>query len=220
MGADDPRKRILTVSLEGERRAQALAAWDGERLIVTDIQEFFGSPEDWLPVMLQDMEAKVDRGWVVMVEDRTGSFPSRATAYNFDAVGPDGRTRLQSALDWYFALAGRGALIIDPAVNRYALRLGGENDLIVRKADDRGRIVYDARWENISAGHKALLMCVAGAVMEEPLSERWMRVFAGSVKSVQKPAVWPVFRVMNEVYERQQQGNENSVAALEARKHA
>ena len=219
MGADDPRKRILTVSLEGERRAQALAAWDGERLIVTDIQEFFGSPEDWLPVMLQDMEAKVDRGWVVMVEDRTGSFPSRATAYNFDAVGPDGRTRLQSALDWYFALAGRGALIIDPAVNRYALRLGGENDLIVRKADDRGRIVYDARWENISAGHKALLMCVAGAVMEEPLSERWMRVFAGSARPAQDALLLPVFRSMRALLEARLTSHEQRVEQIEAQKH-
>ena len=104
--ANDPRKRILAISLEGGRRAQALAAWDGERLIVTDIREISGNPDEWLPVMLADIEAKVERGWVVMVEDRTGSFPSRATAYNFDALGPDGRTHLQSVLDWYFALDG------------------------------------------------------------------------------------------------------------------
>lgn len=219
MPTDDQRKRILAVSLEGGRRAQALAAWDGAHLIVTDIQEISGNPDNWLPAMLQDMETKVDRGWVVMVEDRTGSFPSSATAFNFDVMGSDGRTRLQSALDWYFALDGRGALIIDPAVSRYALRLGGENDPIVRKTDDRGRLVYDARWENVSAGHKALLMCVAGAVMEEPLSERWMRVFAGSVKPVQKPAVWPVFRAMRTMMETTMVHHELRVEHLEAQKH-
>lgn len=216
---DDPRKKILTISLEGGRRAQALAAWDGERLIVMEIREITGNPDVWLPAMLKDIESKVDHGWVVMVEDRTGSFPSSATAYNFDAMGPDGRTHLQSALDWYFALEGRGSLIIDPSLNRYALRLGGDNDLIVRKTDERGRVLYDARWENVTAGHKALLMCVAGAVMEEPLSERWMRVFAGSVKSAKKPCVWPVFRVMRDLYETRRQGYENGVDALEARKH-
>lgn len=217
--ANDPRKRILAISLEGGRRAQALAAWDGERLIVTDIREISGNPDEWLPVMLADIEAKVERGWVVMVEDRTGSFPSKATAYNFDALGPDGRTHLQSVLDWYFALDGRGALIIDPAFGRYALRLGGENDIVVRKTDEKGRILYDARWENVSAGHKALLMCVAGAVMEEPLSERWMRVFAGSAKPVEDPPIWPAFRAMRRLYEAQGAGFERRVDALEARKH-
>ncbi len=217
--ADDPRKKILTISLEGGRRAQALAAWDGERLIIMEIREITGNPDVWLPAMLKDMESKVDHGWVVMVEDRTGSFPSSATTYNFDAMGPDGRTHLQSALDWYFALEGRGSLIIDPSLNRYALRLGGDNDLIVRKTDERGRVLYDARWENVTAGHKTLLMCVAGAVMEEPLSERWMRVFVDSAKPAKRPPVWPVLRSMRGLYETQHDRLEAAVEATENKKH-
>jgi len=216
---DEYKKRILAISLEGGRRAQAFAAWDGERLIVTDIQDITGNPDVWLPVMLQDIEAKVERGWVVMVEDRTASFPSLATAYNFDTVGPNGRTHLQCVLDWYLALEGRGALIINPAYSRYGLRFGGENDPVVRKADEKGRVVYDARWENLSAGNKALLMCVAGAVMEEPLSERWMRVFAGTIKPQEKSPGWPVFRAMRGLYEKQSEGHNHRVEAMEARKY-
>lgn len=219
MYGGESSKKILAISFEGVRRAQAFAAWDGNRLVLMDLLESTGDPDAWLPAMLEDIEGKLDRGWVVMVEDRTASFPSRATAYNFDAMGPDGRTHLQSALDWYFALDGRGAVILKPEMRRYALRLGGANDILACKNDEKGRLVYDLRWESITPGHKALLMCVAGAVMEEPLSERWMRIFAGSVKPAKRPYVWPVFRVMDELYEARRQGYESHVDALEARKH-
>ena len=44
-------------------------------------------------------------------------------------------------------------------MRRYALRMGGANDILACKNDDKGRLIYDLRWERITPGHKALLMC-------------------------------------------------------------
>ena len=43
--------------------------------------------------------------------------------------------------------------------------------------DEKGRLVYDVDWNRITGGHKAVLMCVAGAVMELPFSDRWLNAF-------------------------------------------
>ena len=167
---EDSRKRILAIALEGTSKVQAMAVWDGQHLIVVELRDIKGNPEDWLEVMGRDIETKVQGGWVVMVEDRTASFSSLATSFNFDAPAEDGRTNLQRALDWYFALESRGGIILGEGMERYAIRLSGELGLIDAGTDEKGRLVYRVDWRKFNSGHKALLMCVAGAVMEEPLS--------------------------------------------------
>lgn len=175
----ESRKRIMTISLEGQQRAQAFAMWDGERLIVLELREIVGDPETWLPDMMKDIEDKVGSGWVVMVEDRTASFSSAATAFNFDEMGENGRTQLQEALDWYFSLDGRGAIILGDGMERYTIRRGGEGGIVDAATDEKGRLVYKIDWNRFGAGHKAMLMAVVGAVIEEPLSERWLRAMRG-----------------------------------------
>lgn len=216
----DGRKKILAISLEGTRRAQAVGMWDGANLILTELRDITGAPAQWLPTMLEDVRAKVASGWVVLVEDRTHSFPADAILYNFDAAGPDGRTNLQSALDWYFALDGRGSIILDPTMKRYALRMGNATDMIDVAHDEKGRLVYRVNWLEFSAGHRALLMCVAGAVMEDPLSEHWMRRFVGALPTPKKSRpIWPVFRVMAQDYETRRQRLEARVEEVEAKAH-
>lgn len=214
-------KKILAVSLEGGGRAQATAAWDegNATLVIIEIRNLAGDPHTWWNEMLRDIENKLQRDWVVLVEDRTASFPGNVINWNFDAVGSNGRTNLQSSLDWYFALDGRGAIVLPDEARHHALRMGGDNDILVCKQDEKGRLVYDIQWARFTPGHKAMLMCVAGAVMEKPLSERWMRVFLGTVKPAQKPPVWPVFRVMKELYETHWERHERRVEATEAQKH-
>ena len=45
------------------------------------------------------------------------------------------------------------------------------------------RLVYDVDWNRMTGGHKAILMCVAGAVMELPFSDRWLNEFAKASQS-------------------------------------
>lgn len=196
---EESRKRILAIALEGTSKVQAMAVWDGQHLIVVELRDIKGNPEDWIEVMERDIEAKVQRGWVVMVEDRTASFSSLATSFNFDAPAEDGRTNLQRALDWYFALESRGGIILGEGMERYAIRLSGELGLIDAGTDEKGRLVYRVDWRKFNSGHKALLMCVAGAVMEEPLSERWLRVMARCSARKRNDDALAVMRTINAI---------------------
>lgn len=196
---EESRKRILAIALEGTSKVQAMAVWDGQHLIVVELRDIKGNPEDWIEVMERDIEAKVKGGWVVMVEDRTASFSSLATSFNFDAPAEDGRTNLQRALDWYFALEARGGIILGEGMERYAIRLSGELGLIDAGTDEKGRLVYRVDWRKFNSGHKALLMCVAGAVMEEPLSERWMRVMTQCRTPKKDDDALAVMRIINAI---------------------
>lgn len=215
----DSRKRIMTISLEGQQRAQAFAMWDGERLIVLELREIVGDPETWLPDMLQDINAKVESGWVVMVEDRTASFSTAATAYNFDEMGENGRTQLQEALDWYFSLDGRGAIILGDGMERYAIRRGGEGGLVDCTADEKGRMVYKIDWNRFGAGHKAMLMAVVGAVIEEPLSERWLRAMGGVKSKEVNGNSLRICSVLWEQYEKERADYHRRVDISEAKRH-
>ncbi len=85
--------------------------------------------------------------------------------------------------------------------------------------DDRGRSVYHVNWTNFKSSHLVLLMCVAGAVLEEPLSERWVKEFAGNLPEPKQPNIWPVFRVMKNHWKSEQEKLEARRAAIEAQKH-
>lgn len=171
-------KKILTIALEGERKVQAMALYEDSRLMVLEMNDITGDPDVWLETMRRDVAQKTQGGWVVMVEDRTNSFPGEATSFNFDAMCEDGRTNLQCCLDWYFDMQARGQIILEQNMERFKIYLNSQ--LIDAKHDDKGRIVYNVNWKEFTGGHKALLMCVAGAAMENPLSERWLRVMTGA----------------------------------------
>lgn len=216
---DNVQKRILAVAFEGRRPAQASAMWNGQHLYIKELREINEDRFVWTEAIKQVVEDKVRDGWVVMLEDRTFSFPGNATSWNFDVVGDDGRTNLQSALDWYFALQGRGQIEFTDATLRFAMKLGGEQDMIYAKNDERGRLVYCVNWPAFKSAHRALLMCVAGAVMEEPLSDRWIKEFCGYRPELPGPPIWPVFRTMRNLYKSQQEELERRVLEVEARKH-
>ena len=84
-------------------------------------------------------------------------------------------------------------------MERYAIRLSGELGLIDAGTDERGRLVYRVDWRKFNSGHKALLMCVAGAVMEEPLSERWLRVMARCSARKRNDDALAVMRTINAI---------------------
>lgn len=184
------QKKILTIALEGERKVQAAAMYADSHLTVLEMNEITGDPDEWLEVMREDITEKTRKGWVTMVEDRTNSFPGEATSFNFDAICEDGRTYLQCSLDWYFAMQARGQIILEQYMERYTLRLNSQ--LIDSNHDEKGRVVYAVNWREFTGGHKALLMCVAGATMEEPISERWIRTMTGARNRSKKPIENPL----------------------------
>lgn len=43
---EDSRKRILAIALEGSSKVQAISVWDGQHLIVIELRDIKGNPED------------------------------------------------------------------------------------------------------------------------------------------------------------------------------
>ena len=116
------------------------------------------------------------------MEDRTHNFSPHAVSFNFDEIMDDGRTMLQHCLDWYYSLDAVGNLMLDRGVETHAIRKG-DMAMVNFRHDERGRLVYDVDWNRMTGGHKAILMCVAGAVMELPFSDRWLNEFAKASQS-------------------------------------
>ncbi|MBQ7609127.1 MAG: hypothetical protein IJU76_14350 [Desulfovibrionaceae bacterium] len=185
------RKNIFSLSFGIlNKSARATASYIDGNIIVTEIQEIVAPPAEWLPDMLQEIEEKSEKGWVCLIEDKTASLKTSAILYDFDEIGESRRTNLSVALDWYFSMQARGAIILREDMQRYVLKYGTDMSAVDLDDDDRGRIRYRLQWSHLTAGHRALLMCVAGAMMEEPLSERWMRVMAGNYKRMEKPNIF------------------------------
>ena len=174
-------KKIFALAFANGRPAVAHAYYSDAYLDIVKIQDILGRPDEWLPLVQADIDKHVDSDWVVMVDDKTFSISEKATMYDFDALAETGKTNLQLALDWYFALDERGSIRLDDACKKYALQTG-EMSLIELRNDDKGRVVYNVDWNRFSAGHRALLLCVAGAMSEEMYSDRWMRLVCGDIE--------------------------------------
>lgn len=188
-----PNKLIFSVSLESVRKYKACAFFDAEgRLTVTHCLPIKGTPSEWRSPLLAEIEEKAGKGFAILVEDRTNNFSHHAISFNFDEVGEEGRTMLQHCLDWYFSMDSVGNLILDKSVEPHAIRGGGEMAMVNFSHDEKGRLVYYVDWNKLAGGHKALLMCVAGAVMELPLSGRWMKDFTAAFQAVQPSPVSPL----------------------------
>ena len=154
-------KKILSIALESERKFRAHALYTDGVLFVTHCLPISGPPMEWKNKLLKDIEEKTEKGFAVIVEDRTHNFSPHAVSFNFDEIMDDGRTMLQHCLDWYYSLDAVGNLMLDRGVETHAIRKGDMAMVNVRH-DERGRLVYDVDWNRMTGGHKAILMCVAG----------------------------------------------------------
>ena len=169
-------KKIVSIALESERKYSAHAVYTDGVLVVTHCQPITGTVSEWKPKLIKDIEEKTEKGFAVVVEDRTHNFSPCAVSFNFDEIMDDGRTMLQHCLDWYYSLDAVGNLMLDRGVETHAIRKG-DMAMVNFRHDEKGRLVYDVDWNRITGGHKAVLMCVAGAVMELPFSDRWLNAF-------------------------------------------
>jgi len=177
-------KQIFAVSLDSPQKHRAAATlFDDTRLVITHCVPITGAPDIWRDKLKLEIAEKAQQGFAVIVEDRSGRFSPWASPFCFEDV-EDERTMLQQALDWWFSLENSGNLILDPAVRRFAIRAGEEGGLIDIKHDDKGRVIYHPNWVAFGGGHKAMLLCVAAAMLENPLSERWIAAMLGALPSV------------------------------------
>lgn len=174
MRAPQTEKKIMALSLEGAMPMQVVAKYTEEKLVFIKAKRFEKRPEEWMPEIEGMIADRIKQDWVVIVEDRTDSFSDMAVLWDFGAIMSDGKTAMQQCLDWYFALSSRGALVFPDDMQQYALRVQSEGSMIDLTNDDKGRLIYKVDWRRITCGHKAMLLCVAGAILEEPMSDRWL----------------------------------------------
>ena len=174
MRAPKAEKKIMALSLEGSTPMQVVAKYTEERLVFIGAKRIQGDPAEWTSTIEKLIADRIEKDWVVIVEDRTDSFSDMAVLWDFGAIMSDGKTAMQQCLDWYFALYSRGAIVFPDSMQPFALRVQAEGSLIDMTNDDKGRLVYKVDWRRITCGHKAMLLCVAGAILEEPMSDRWL----------------------------------------------
>ena len=179
----EPRK-ILAASVESQRRAAAYGLWDGETLVVTHLVAL--TAPTWRDDLRAECARRADAGFAVLVEDRAGDFSPRAASVSFDTVDEGGMTVFQRCVERTVSLEARGALVAPPEVARYVLRVG-DGGLVDVGHDERGRAVLRPDWTRITGAHRALLLVVHGAVMEPPLSERWLSDFLSRSPRVPGP---------------------------------
>ncbi len=172
-------KKILAIAVGGAMPIQAAAVYTKKTLIFTGMKDLTGSPDEWRDTIEEVIAERIARNWVVLVEDKTGSFSDKAILFDFDRMGDDGRTYLQQCLDWYFALQARGAIAFPEKMQRYIIRAHTEGAMLDFGHDEKGRLLYKVNWMQFTPGHRAMLMCIAGAILEDPASDRWLNHFLG-----------------------------------------
>ncbi|MFH1984791.1 MAG: hypothetical protein ABIL58_23365 [Pseudomonadota bacterium] len=166
--------KILAVSMTGLTKHKAYAVYDGEKLIVTHISEIKGAFVTWRDALIEEIEGRRAEGYVCIVEEKTDHVSRFASQYQFDSVDIEtGRTNLYEALDWYFPMMEMGHVVVAKEYQKFLIRPGSEGQRVERGQDDKGRITYAINWASFSSGHRALLLCVVGA-MVEPVSDRYV----------------------------------------------
>jgi len=172
--------KIFVACLTDAKKYKAEALFDGEALVIANVLpiEDKGLFSKWKMPLIKEIQQKVEQGYIVLVEEKTDYVSRYATQYiledlNDDSDGGSRRSNYSDALDWYFALADTGNLIIHPDYKKYSLNGSGEGSMFDRQNDDKGRSLYKVDWKRFNGGYRAMLLCVVGA-MYEPLSERFL----------------------------------------------
>lgn len=168
--------KIMTISLMGHQKSKAYAVFNGEQLVITRVDTIAGPFGLWRKPIVDEIIDKKNKGYVVLVEEKTDLIAQHATQYLLEDI--EGKSNLYDALDWYFALQDMSNLITDDDAKRYLIRVGGEGQKVEKKQDDKGQPFYVIDWNSFTGGHRAMLLCVVAA-MTEPLSDRFIKAMFG-----------------------------------------
>lgn len=170
-------KKIFAVSIESKKKCCMGAVYVDDILSITHVNELSGSVENWKEKLLLEIHEKSEKDFACIIDDRTGSFSEYATRFSFDNIEEDGRTSLQHCFDWYFALENKGAIFFDTTVERFRINAHSEGSILDIKHDDKGRTLYHPNWNEIQGGHRAMLMAVYAATLEQQWSDRWINEY-------------------------------------------
>jgi len=184
--------KIMSVSLMGLQKYKAYAVFDGEALVITHILPIKGAFGSWKTALIDEIKQKKEVERTGIVEERTEYISIHASAFNLEAMdmtGETGRSNFYVALDWYFGLLEMGQIVIAQEYQQFLLRLGGEGQKVEKGMDEKGRVTYSINWDAISTGHRAVLLCVVGAMIE-PVSDRYIEEMLNlwlPVKTIENP---------------------------------
>jgi hypothetical protein len=190
-----PLLKILAICLMSSQKYKAYAVYNGEQLVIADVQPITGIFGLWRDPLIAEILQKKADGFVVIVEERTDNIAKYATQYLLESASDgDSRTNLYETLDWYFAMHDVGNIVFNPSVQKFSISAGGEGSKVDKRQDEKGRTAYSVDWKAFHGGYRAVLLCVVAA-MEEPVSERYLsEMFPAS--SVEEET-HPMFRLHN-----------------------
>jgi hypothetical protein len=166
--------KIMAVSLAGLQKHKAYAVYDGEALIITHVARIQGLFGAWKDALIKEIEEKRAAGYVCVVEEKTDHIARYGSQFNLeDTDGETGRSNLYVALDWYFPMLEMGHIVVAKEFQQYLIRSGAEGQKIEKGQDEKGRPVYSINWGAVNTGHRSILLCVVGAMIE-PVSDRYL----------------------------------------------
>jgi hypothetical protein len=175
--------RIMAVSLVSARKFKATAIWSGDQLVIADVAQLPTSAfSSWRKTLTDDVLRAKEKGFIVLIEERTDLIARHGTQYLLEEMGDEGRSNYYDAFDWYFALAEMGNVLYDASCRQYSISVGGEGGKVDKGQDDKGRPIYKVNWGAFHGGFRAVLLCVVAA-MQEPLSDRFLVDYHAALES-------------------------------------
>lgn len=170
----EPIKKIFCISLGQKRKYKGYAVYNGEQLIFQVISQIRGLFRDWKTDLIEEIEERKKKGFIVLVEERTDHISQHATQFSFEDLDPEeGRINYYVALDWYFAMENMGNLILPAESQNHAIR---ENK-VDREQDEKGRTKYNIDWDRFSGAQRVILLCVMAAEGMNPVSSVYLDEF-------------------------------------------
>ena len=170
----NPIKKIFAISLAQKKKYKGYAVYNGEQLVFQVISQIKGPFSEWKDSLIEEIEERKKRGFVVLIEERTEHFSQHATQFSFEDIDPEeGRVNYYVALDWYFSLDNMGNLVLPADAQNQAIR----ENRIDRQQDEKGRTKYDIDWDTFSGAQRTILLCVMAAVGMNPVSGVYLDEF-------------------------------------------
>jgi len=176
MTSSEIKNKIFTVSLNTNTPHKAYAAYNGAKLVITDILPLTGNVSVWASQLLDEIDGKVASDYIVLVEEKTSFFARSGTRFDFEDISPDGKINLFTAFEYFFALQYSGNVILSKNSQQFVIH----ESIVERLSDEKGRSKFSVNWEQFNGGRRALLLCVMAA-MWEPMSDRYLRRYCESL---------------------------------------
>lgn len=174
--------KIMAVSLQGIDKYKAFATYDGERLIIIDIQKIAGPFGTWKGTLLHEIKTLAEKDYTVLVDEKTDHFAEHGHPTCLEDIGHNGRVNFYNALDMYYQLSDMGHISIPDTCKRFRIT----EDSAEKIFDEQGRIKYNINFDDFKAGQRTMLLCVLGAEYT-PMGIAFLnKMYEGRMKSIEE----------------------------------